>query len=131
MLFFAVPALIGLLSGGISTEIGKYRLGDFLDTVSPRCTMFIDGRAVQDASPVLDTLRRVGPLPAHHSGFGRTFDLTVSDPPRQITLWIARDSNDPHEYWVFFPSPSKLAFRAKMRTDIGHVKTTVFDGYGW
>jgi hypothetical protein len=128
--FFIVAVLIGLLSSGISAEIGKYRLGDFLDKASPRCAVSIDGTTVKDAGPVIDTLRQVGPLPAHHSGFGRIFVVVISDPPRKVSLWVARDVSDPYEYWVFFPSPSKLAFRARLKTDIGHVRTTVFDGYG-
>jgi hypothetical protein len=38
-------------------------------------------------------------------------------------------SADPQEYWVFAPSPSKLAARAALKKDIGHVKTSLFDTY--
>ncbi len=129
-LFFAVPVLIALFSGGISVYVGQYRLGQFLDSVSPNCSVSVDGHIVQNPREVIDTFRRVGPLPAHHSDFGRLFDVVLSDPPRQLSLWVARDHSDPHEYWVFFPSPSKLAFRARLKTDIGHVETTVFDAVG-
>jgi hypothetical protein len=46
-----------------------------------------------------------------------------------MRLQLGRDSADPHEYWVFAPSPSKLAARAAMKKDIGHIKTTLFDPY--
>jgi hypothetical protein len=127
---FVVLIIVGLLSGAISTSIGEYRLGAFLDSASPNCTVSIDGQVLPSPRAVLDALRRVGHLPAHHSSPGRILDVVIADPPRKLSLWIARDSSDPREYWVFFPSPSKLAYRARLKTDIGHVKTNVFDGYG-
>ena len=127
---FVVVVVVGLLSGGVSVYTGRYRLGEFLDSISPHCAVSIAGRAAPNPAEILDALRSIADLPAHHSSPGRTFDVVISDPPRQLTLWVARDSSDPREYWVFFPSPSKLAFRAALKTDIGHVKTTVFDGYG-
>jgi hypothetical protein len=128
-LFFVVPILVGMLAEGISTYIAQYRVAEFLDSLSPQYSILIDSKVVPNRSEILDALRHVGDLPAHHSHPTRIFNVTISDPPRQLLLWVARDSSDPHEYWVFFPSPSKLAFRAKLKTDIGHVRTTVFDGY--
>jgi hypothetical protein len=129
VLLFVVPLLIAALAGWTSTSIAQYRVAGFLDSLSPQYTVLIDGQVVPNRSEILDALRHVGDLPAHHSSPTRIFDVTISDPPRQLLLWVARDSSDPHEYWVFFPSPSTLAFRAKLKTDIGHVRTTVFDGY--
>src|SRR6476646_4322866 len=83
-LFFVVPVVIGLLTGGISEYIGQYRLGVFLDSVSPSSSVSVDGKVVQNPREILDVLRRIGPLPAHHSDFGRIFDVTLSDPPRQL-----------------------------------------------
>jgi len=129
-LAFVGPVVIGLLCAGISTYVGQYRLAEFLDSASPHCTVSIDGRVAPNPAEVLDALRSIGDLPAHHSSPGSIFEVVISDPPRRFALWVARDSSDPREYWVFFPSPSKLAFRAALKTDIGHVKTSVFDGYG-
>jgi hypothetical protein len=127
---FIVFSIMGLLSAGISTFIGQNRVGEFLDSASPACAVSVDGHIVPDSANVLAALREAGDLPAHHSSPTRTFEVVVSCPPRQLTLWVARDSSDPREYWVFFPSPSRLAYRAALKTDIGHVKTSAFDGYG-
>ena len=128
-LAFVIPVVVGLLSGGVSSLIGECRLAEFVESVSPHANVSINGRPVQNPSAVIDALRSVGHLPAHHSSPTRIMVVSVSDPPRHLSLWMARDSSDPHEYWVFFPSPSKLAFRFALQTDIGHVKTSVFDGY--
>ncbi len=126
-LFFAAPVLLGLLCAALSTSIGQRRLAEFLEAVSPSAAISIDGRQVQNPAAVIDILRHIGDLPAHHSSPTRIMNVTVSDPPRRLSLWLARDSSDPHEYWVFFPSPSKLAFRASLKTDIGHLRTTLLD----
>ena len=127
---FVAFVITGLLSGGISVYIGQYHLGEFLDSASAACTVSVDGRIVPDSAGVLAALRAVDELPAHHSSPTRALAVVISCPPRQLTLWVARDSSDPREYWVFFPSPSKLGRRFALKTDVGHVKTAAFDGYG-
>jgi len=114
-LFFAVPVLIGLLVAGISTLITRCEVAEFLTSVADRYTISIDGRLAQNRQQVLDTLRQFTNLPAHHSCPTREFHVDISDPPRHLQLSVARDSSDPHEYWVFAPSPSKLASRAAMK----------------
>jgi hypothetical protein len=128
-LFFAVPVLVGLLAAGISTSIAQSEVAEFLSSVSDRHTISIEGRLSQNRQQVLDTLKQVTNLPAHHSSPTRELHVDISDPPRHLQLSVARDSSDPHEYWVFAPSPSKLASRAAMKKDIGHIRTAVFDEY--
>jgi len=128
-LAFVIAVVVGLLSGGISSLIGECRLAEFVKSVSPHATVSIDGRPVRNPGAVIDALRSIEHLPAHHSSPTRIMIVSVSDPPRHLSLWVARDSSDSHEYWVFFPPASKLALRFASKTDIGHVKTSVFDGY--
>jgi hypothetical protein len=128
-LFFAVPVLVGLLAAGISTLIAQCEVAEFLASVSDRYTISIDGHPTQNRQGVLDTLKQFANLPAHHSSPTRELRVDIFDPPRHLELWIAQDSSDPHEYWVFAPSPSKLASRAAMKKDIGHIRTSVFDEY--
>jgi len=123
-LFFTVPLLIGVLAGGISTAIAQHRVRTFLASVSAQATVEVDGRAAPDSSKILDALRQVRDLPPHHSSPTRMFDVTISDPPRELSLWVARDSREPKEFWVFYPSSSKLA----LKSEVGRVRTTVFDG---
>jgi hypothetical protein len=129
VLFFVLPLLIGALAYGSSTLIAECQVAEFLDSVSSHSTVSIDGRIVQNRQEVLETLRGFQHLPAHHSSPGRIIQIDISEPPRNLRIWLARDSSDPHEYWVLVPSPSKLAFRASLKKDIGHIKTPLFDGY--
>jgi len=129
VLFFVGPLLIAALAYGSSTLIAQCEVAEFLQSASSQCTVSIDGRIVQNPEQILKTLRGFGDVPAHHSSPGRILQIDISDPPRNLRLWVARDSSDPHEYWVFAPSPSKLAFRASLKKDIGHIKTPLIDEY--
>lgn len=128
MLFFAAPVLVGLLVAGISTFIAQCEVEQFLGSLSDGYTISIDGHPTQNRQQVLDTLRQFTNLPAHHSSPTRQLHVDIADPPRHLQLSLARDSSDPHEYWVFVPWSSKLASRAAP-LDIGHIRTTIFDEY--
>jgi len=128
-LFFAVPVLIGVLAAATSTLIAQSQVAGFLESLSERYTISVEGRIVQNRDEVLAAVKAFADLPAHHSSPTRELHVDISDPPRHLQLALARDSSDPQEYWVFAPSPSKLAARASMKKDIGHIKTPVFDAY--
>jgi hypothetical protein len=128
-LFFAIPLLVATLAVSLSTLMAQCQVAAFLASVSNRFTISVDGQVVPDRDQSLATLKEFADLPAHHSHPARQLHVWISDPPRQMELWLGRDSDDPREYWVLAPSPSKLAARAAMRKDIGHIKTSVFDAY--
>jgi len=128
-LFFAVPVIIGLLGGWTSDSIAQFEVLQFLESVSNKSIISINGKEVQNGDEILNTLKGIQDLPAHHSSPTRMIYVDISDQPRHLLLWVARDSSDPHEYWVFAPSPSKLALRSALKKDIGHVITSVFDQY--
>ena len=128
-LLFAIPLLVGTLAAGLSTFVAQCEVAGFLASVSDHYTISVDGQVVQNRDQVLATLKEFTDLPAHHSHPTRELRVEISDPPRGMRLWLGRDSADPQEYWVFAPSPSKLAARAALKKDIGHVKTSLFDTY--
>lgn len=128
VLFFVVPLAIAALAYGTSTLVVQCEVAEFLKSVSSQCTVSIDGRIATNPKQIVETLKTFDNIPAHHSHPGRILEIDISDPPRSLRLWVARDSDDPHEYWVLVPSRSKLAFRASLRKDIGHIKTSLFDG---
>jgi hypothetical protein len=128
-LLFPICIVLGWLVSLTSTSIAQSQVAEFLESVSDHCTISVDGRIVQNRDQVLATLKGFANLPAHHSSPTRELHVDISDPPRHLQLVLARDSSDAHEYWVFAPSPSKLAARLAMKKDIGHIKTSVFDAY--
>ena len=124
-LFFIIPVALGFLTSSVSTSIAKNDVHHFLDSLSANYIVSIDGKPAENRDQILDSLKTFHGLMAHHSHPTHTLRVDISDPPRQLSLQVARDSEDPHEYWVFAASPSKIDVKA----DIGHIKTSVFDTY--
>ena len=128
-LLFPISIVVGWLVALTSTSMAQFHARQFLDSASDKCVVAINGKPAGNSSEILNALKTISDLPAHHSSPTRTLDVRLSDPPRHLWLSIARDSSDPHEYWVFAPSPSKLALRVALKKDIGHVITPAFDAY--
>ena len=128
-LLFPICIVLGWLVFLTSTSIAQFKAHEFLDSISNQCVVRINGKPVQNGDEILSALKTIRDLPAHHSSPTHTIDVELSDPPRHFSLWLARDSSNPHEYWVFPPSPSRLASKAALKKDIGHVITTAFDQY--
>ena len=128
-LLFPISIIVGWLVALISTSMAQFHARQFLDSASEKCVVTINGKGAENSSQILNALKTISDLPAHHSSPTRTLDVQLVDPPRHLWLWVARDSSNPHEYWLFAPSPSKLALRAALKKDIGHVITSVFDTY--
>jgi hypothetical protein len=128
-LLFPICIVLGWLVSLTSTSIAQFKAHEFLDLISNQCVVRMNGKPVQNRDEILSALKTIRDLPAHHSSPTHTIDVQLSDPPRHLSLWVARDSSNPHEYWVFPPSPSRLASKAALKKDIGHVITTAFDQY--
>lgn len=127
-LLFAIPLIVCTLAAAASTFVAQCQVAKFLGSVSDRSTISVDGHVVQNRDQLLATLKEFADVPAHHSHPTRELQVEILDPPKSMHLWLGRDCDDPHEYWVFAPSPSKLAARVGMKKDIGHIKTPLFDG---
>ena len=128
-LLFPICIVLGWLVSLTSTSIAELKAHEFLDSISDQCVVHINGQPVQNRDEILSALKQFANLPAHHSHPTRELDVNISDPPHHLRLSLGRDSDDPHEYWVFAPSPSKLTATAALKTDIGHIKTSLFDAY--
>lgn len=67
------------------------------------------GQPVQSSGPLLLALGQIGSIPAHHSGPTEPIPLRILSQRDTIQLTLARDSERPHEFWVFEgqPDPSR------------------------
>jgi hypothetical protein len=128
-LFFVIPVVLGFVTSWAGTCIAEGDVHQFLASLSPNYAISIDGRPEQNRDEILATLKSAHSLIAHHSHPTHTIHVDISDPPRRLSLQVARDSEDPREYWVFVASPSRFASRRDLKADIGHVQTSVFDAY--
>jgi hypothetical protein len=128
-LFFLIPVVLGFVTSWAATSIAEGEVRQFWDSLSPNYAISIDGRPIDNRDEILATLKTAHSVMAHHSHPTHTIHIQISDPPRNLSVQVARDSEDTHEYWVFVSSPSQLVSRGDLKTDIGHIKTSVFDGY--
>lgn len=122
---FVIPLAVSALCYGISTFVAECQVAEFLAATSSKCTVSIDGHSAKDSQAILAALREIAHFPAHHSSPTRRLCVDIFDPPRKLALVLTRDSDDPHEYWVFAPSATRFSYDR----DIGHVRTALFDAY--
>jgi hypothetical protein len=119
MLVFA-----GVIGGEFA--IDAYLKSTALDEVKPKLTaniqaVSINGTPFDNYNGLLSDLRSMHDTMGHHSHptTGYRLSLTTSQGP--LELQMCRDSQDPHEYWVFDPG-----FYSTI--DIGRVFTNALDG---
>ena len=124
VLVFAVLIGTFMCTASTSQSWGQVRVLDALDLCSAgNCPVLINGREVPHAAEVLNTLKKLRDLPAHHSSPSKKFSVEVGGPAK-VSLVLARDSGDPHEYWVFYPR-----YWITRYNEIGRLKTALFDAY--
>ena len=128
-LFFIIPVVFGLIIGWATASIVAGDVHDFLNSLSPNSVVSINSKPIQNSDEILSTLKTFRGLLAHHSHPTHPIRIVISDPPRHLSLEVSRDSEDPNEYWVFVPSPLQLAKRVDLKTDIGRIRTSMFDGF--
>ena len=120
---FVVAVIFGLLIGSTSTLIGRLEVLHYLDGVSAKDRISVNGRQVQNSEEIINTLKNLAELPAHHSSPTKRIAVDISD-HSHLVLWLGRDSNNPREYWIFYPRH----FTTRSN-EIGRVITPLFDEY--
>jgi hypothetical protein len=123
-LFFGVPLLVFMGTVSTSQSLARARVLDTLDLCSPKnSTVLVNGNEVSNSAEVLSTIRALRDLPAHHSSPSRRFRVDIRG-PQSLFLILARDSGDPREYWVFYPT-----YMITRYNEIGRIRTSTFDAY--
>ena len=120
---FIVAVILGLLIGATSTSIARFEVLRFLERQSDNRIVSVNGHRVQNSAEIVNTVKNLTDLPAHHSHPIKRIAVDISD-HSQITLWLGRDSDNPREYWVFYPK--HFITRSN---EIGRVITPLFDAY--
>jgi hypothetical protein len=108
------------LVSGIVCRRGRSEVREFLNGANQ---VAINGKLISDPRSTLEALRSLGELPAHHSHDTKIIRVIVRGKTGQIILNLGRDSDNPREYWVFYPR-----YRTTTSNDIGHIITSAFDG---
>lgn len=92
---------------------GMFSLGDHLSTRlreevksfvdQDESTITIGGLHPTEAEPLLRAIDEVTTIPAHHSHPESCVDVLVNNGSDSLALALGQDSQDPEEFWVFFP----------------------------
>jgi hypothetical protein len=120
---FGIAVLVGLLVAATSTSISQFQIQQLLESVPHGASVSIDGHPVQNSDQILNMLRGLRDLPAHHSHPTKRIRIDING-SKHLILELGRDSDNPQEYWVFYPR--HLITRSN---EIGRIITPLFDAY--
>ena len=90
--------------------------------------VFVEGTQapVARVDSLIDVLRSVRPMPAHHSHPTYRVDIRVIDHTGGVlNLELGRDVDVPREYWVFQPD-----YATTSNNEVGRIVTPLFDSLG-
>lgn len=124
LLIFAVPALLFFSACDLSEAIIQGQILADFDLLGDDCQISLDGKRCPNPPEALSALKTLRSVPEHHSYPTKVIRVEVFDRSRQVVLLIARDSQDPREYWVF--SPNSFITR---HIEVGRIVTSAFDRY--
>lgn len=121
---FAASILIVFCVADISENVSRSAILEKLESLKSPTRILIDGKAAPNEEQIIAELKKLAPLPAHHSHPTRQISVEISTGPDRLILSLSRDSGNPREYWVF--DPKHLITR---NNEVGRIVTTAFDSY--
>jgi len=124
ILFFAVPIIVTLVVGELSKSIGQDQVISALASLHSDYQIRVNGKPAKDRDEILTVLKKLHWIFPHHSHPTRRIDVEVSNQSQHLVLWVCRDSDDPREYWVFYPK-----YLITAHNEVGRLVTPIFDGY--
>ena len=131
---YASPAfIVGLIIfvGVIGAEFAVY---DFVirealnDEIKPQLagkieSVTVNGNPLDNSGPLITALREMHGTIGHHSHTTTRYRVVLTTSRGTLPLDLNRDSQDPHEYWVYYPS-----FHITKLKEVGHAFTDTLDG---
>jgi len=138
-MIIGVPKKIprGFLAGGIVFAAvigGEFAVGGLIERgavleiwplLSSRIeSVTVSGAALKETDAVVNALREMfSPTMAHHSHPTKCFRVVLQTEKGSLELDPCRDSDNPHEYWVYYPN-----FKFTRMNEVGHAFTDALDG---
>ena len=122
--FFVIPIFVTGAVCETSKHLGHNEVMRALQGFAGNYRVIANGKSVENRDEVLVTLKSVHWIFPHHSSPGPPIGIEISDQSQRLSLWLSRDSGDPHEYWVFYPK-----YYITKRNEVGHITTSLFDAY--
>jgi hypothetical protein len=126
--FVLGAGVFGMMLGGmflLSNYINASALEEIRSGLSAKIeTVTVNGQPFEKADALLVALRNMADTEAHHSSPGKSFEVIVTTDRGSVTLVLRKDSDNPHEYWVFYPG-----FRSTQTSNVARAFTDVLDQY--
>ena len=125
-ILFVVPILMVAGLGSILAFSERNHALRFLRTAEATQVVRINGAVVDHPAEILSALSSLHVARAHHSHPTHQLTVEVVLPQETLRLILARDSDRPHEYWVYSPN-----YWSTSNNEIGRIVSPVFDSYSF
>jgi hypothetical protein len=122
---FVISFVSIFVIGGIKSSSLRNTVKAFLNDVSAEVKVKVNREWFNNPKEIVEVLKKVQPLPAHHSHSTTPIHIEVINDTRSLSIELGRDSQRPQEYWVFYPA----LFSFTTKIEIGGIVTDLFDGY--
>jgi len=124
MLIFAASIALAMILAwaiGYGARIETFK---FLSSLPASYTVTANGVPISYPSALLTAIQTAAPVVGHHSHPTSTIHVRVEANGQTMKFNLGRDSQDPHEYWVFYPK-----YPVSSMNEIGRITTDALDGF--
>ena len=121
---FVLSIVVGLSSSWVASSIARDEVKGKLQAAGDNCQISINGKPAPHSEKILSVLKTLHTSPGHHSHPTHAIGIDVSYHPESFALPLARDSDDPKEYWVFLPSIGLLPPKRLDELRLPHLMAT-------
>ena len=111
----------------ISTAMSIYARHDvlkFVHGLSGNYTVYVNQQQVREPDNMVSALKEVAFYWGHHSHPTKRIHLLIRNDVRDLRLELARDSDNPQEYWIFYLDQDLTS-----ENEIGRITTSAFNEY--
>jgi hypothetical protein len=121
---FVVPIQLMFMAGGAIQKAVRTEVNNCLNNLSSDSAVTINTEPAKNSEAVIRELATLSAIMAHHSHPTDRISVIITDGDTSLVLELARDSEIPDEYWVFYPG-----YQSSASNEIGRIRTNVFDDY--
>lgn len=112
-----------ILSFFFKYEVRK-EVRNLLGKLSLKTKVMIDGKMSNKPQSIIEKLKKVTPLLAHRSHDINRINIVIEDGDKKININMGRDSENPDEYWIYYPK-----YKYSTKQEVGRIRTSLFDDY--
>ena len=123
-LAFIIVVLLTITIAEIISSVSRTESLNFLAGLSGNYIVYVNQRPISDSATVISVLKAMSPAIPHHSHPTNRIQVDIQTDKVNLRLELRRDSDNPQEYWVFYPK-----YTVTSNNEIGRINTAAFDAY--